>query len=221
MSFLDGPRPRVIAHRGLALDAPENTLLAFLKALTAGATHLETDVHASADGVAVVSHDPELDRVAGRPGRVDGMLMRELRRVELGHDQQFCSLAEALDTFPQARFNIDIKDERAAASVVTAIREARAVDRVLITSFSTARRQAVADELPGVATSHRSPSSHRPSPLRRPASRPWFGTPCADSRRCRSPNVRALCASSAPARCAPSRRRAPRSTCGPSTTPPT
>jgi len=81
------------------------------------------------------------------------MLMRELRRVELGHDQQFCSLAEALDTFPQARFNIDIKDERAAASVVTAIREARAVDRVLITSFSTARRQAVADELPGVATS--------------------------------------------------------------------
>ncbi|WP_349864716.1 glycerophosphodiester phosphodiesterase family protein [Leifsonia sp. WHRI 6310E] len=153
MSFLDGPRPRVIAHRGLALDAPENTLLAFLKALTAGATHLETDVHASADGVAVVSHDPELDRVAGRPGRVDGMLMRELRRVELGHDQQFCSLAEALDTFPQARFNIDIKDERAAASVVTAIREARAVDRVLITSFSTARRQAVADELRGVATS--------------------------------------------------------------------
>ncbi|MFF2051870.1 glycerophosphodiester phosphodiesterase [Leifsonia sp. NPDC058194] len=153
MSFLDGPRPRVIAHRGLAIDAPENTLLAFLKALNAGATHLETDVHASADGVAVISHDPGLDRVAGRPGRVDGMLMKELRRVELGHGQQFASLAEALDAFPEARFNIDVKDERAAASTVTAIREARATDRVLITSFSKARRRAVADELPGVATS--------------------------------------------------------------------
>lgn len=153
MSFLDGPRPRVIAHRGLALDAPENTLLAFLKALTAGATHLETDVHASADGVAVISHDAELDRIAGRPGRVDGLLMKELRRVELGNGQQFCSLADALDAFPGARFNIDVKDARAAASTVTAIREARATERVLITSFSKARRRAVVDALPGVATS--------------------------------------------------------------------
>ena len=60
----------MLAHRGLALEAPENTLLAFVAALGIGITHLETDVHASRDGVAVISHDPELERVASRPGLV-------------------------------------------------------------------------------------------------------------------------------------------------------
>lgn len=153
MRFLDGPRPRIIAHRGLAIDAPENTLLAFLKALSAGATHLETDVHASADGVAVVSHDPDLSRVAGRDVRVEQLTMAELRRIPLGHDQGLPSLAEALDAFPEARFNIDIKDERAAAPAAAAILTARATDRVLLTSFSASRREAAAGALPGVAVS--------------------------------------------------------------------
>lgn len=153
MTFLDGAATRIIAHRGLALDAPENTLLAFLRALSAGATHLETDIHASADGVAVIAHDPDLARVAGRNVKVAQLTMTELRRIELGHGQGFCSLAEALDAFPQARFNIDVKDARAAAPAVAAIRDARATGRVLITSFSSERRRAVADALPAVASS--------------------------------------------------------------------
>ncbi|MEV8215377.1 glycerophosphodiester phosphodiesterase family protein [Leifsonia sp. NPDC077715] len=153
MSFLDGRPPRVIAHRGLAIDAPENTLLAFARALTAGATHLETDIHASADGVAVIAHDPDLSRVAARNVQVAQLTMPELRRIDLGHGQGFCSLAEALDAFPQARFNIDVKDARAAAPAVEVIRAARATDRVLITSFSPERRKAVTDHLPGVASS--------------------------------------------------------------------
>ncbi|MGO4535285.1 glycerophosphodiester phosphodiesterase family protein [Leifsonia sp. 2MCAF36] len=153
MTFLDGQPPRVIAHRGLAIDAPENTLLAFARALSARATHLETDIHATADGVAVIAHDPELTRVAGRDVQVAHLTMPELRRIDLGHGQGFCSLAEALDAFPTARFNIDVKDARAAAPAVAAIRAARAVDRVLITSFSPERRRAVAEHLPGVASS--------------------------------------------------------------------
>ena len=153
MTFLDGPRPRIIAHRGLASDAPENTLLAFLKALSAGATHLETDVHASADGEAVISHDPDLSRVAGRDVRVEQLTLAELRRIPLGHGQSFSSLAEALDAFPEARFNIDIKDERAAAPAAAAIVKTRAADRVLLTSFSAARRRAATAALPDVAVS--------------------------------------------------------------------
>jgi glycerophosphoryl diester phosphodiesterase len=153
VTFLSGPLPRIIAHRGLATEAPENTLLAFLHALNAGATHLETDVHASADGVAVISHDPDLSRVAGRTVRVEQLTMAELRRIDLGHGQGFCSLADALDAFPEARYNIDIKDERAALPAARAILDARASGRVLITSFDEKRRRAAADALPGVASS--------------------------------------------------------------------
>ncbi|WBU38544.1 glycerophosphodiester phosphodiesterase family protein [Homoserinibacter sp. YIM 151385] len=151
--FLSPAPPRILAHRGLALEAPENSLLAFAKALAIGVTHLETDVHGSADGVSVVSHDPDLVRVAGRDVRVAQLTMAELRRIPLGEAQGYSSLAEALDAFPDARFNIDIKSEDAIAPTIAAIREARAIDRVLISSFSRSRRRAVVEGLPGVATS--------------------------------------------------------------------
>lgn len=145
--------PRVLAHRGLALEAPENTLLAFATAIALGVTHVETDVHASADGVAMISHDPDLARLVDRTVRVDQLTSHELRRVQLGAGQGFCSLADALDTFPDTRFNIDVKAEAAIGPTVAAIRDARATDRVLIGSFSPARRLAVVRQLPGVATS--------------------------------------------------------------------
>ncbi len=150
--FVPAP-PRVLAHRGLALDAPENTLLAFLHAVNAGVTHIETDVHGSADGVAMVSHDADLTRLAGREVKVSQLTSAELRRVQLGAGQGFCSLAEALDAFPETRFNIDVKSADAVAGTVKAVRDARAIERVLIGSFSAARRRAVVRELPGVATS--------------------------------------------------------------------
>ena len=143
----------MLAHRGLALEAPENTLLAFAHAVALGVTHLETDVHGSADGVAMISHDPDLTRLAGRTARVGHLTSHELRRIQLGAGQGFCSLADALDAFPDARFNIDIKSADAVAGAVAAIRDARATDRVLVGSFSPARRLAVVRQLPGVATS--------------------------------------------------------------------
>jgi glycerophosphoryl diester phosphodiesterase len=137
----------------LAVDAPENTLLAFAKALAAGATHLETDVHASVDGVAILSHDPDLFRLTGRRVRIDQLTASELSRIDLGESQTFATLAAALDAFPDARFNIDIKASAAVVPAIEAIRAARAEQRVLIGSFSNARRLAVVRRLPGVVTS--------------------------------------------------------------------
>ena len=143
----------MFAHRGLAIDAPENTLLAFAKAVAAGAAYIETDVHASSDGIAVVAHDPDLKRIAGRDVRVDQLTFGELRRIDLGHDQMFCSLAEALDTFPETRFNIDIKSKAAVDPTVAAILSARATKRVLVSSFDEGRRVSALRGLPGVVSS--------------------------------------------------------------------
>ncbi|MET0975414.1 MAG: glycerophosphodiester phosphodiesterase [Leifsonia sp.] len=152
-SYLDTAWPRVLAHRGLATSAPENTLLAFQRAIEVGATHIETDVHASADGDAIISHDADLERLVGRKVRVSDLTTRELLQVDLGHGQSFCTLEDALRTFPQTRFNIDIKDADSVEAAATTVRSARAVDRVLVTSFSERRRAATARLLPGVASS--------------------------------------------------------------------
>ena len=158
-AFFEPGLPRVFAHRGLAATtqlsegAPENTLLAFAAALGVGVSYIETDVHGSRDGVAVVSHDPDLTRLAGIQSAVSDYTINELRQIDLGFGQSFCSLAEALDAFPETRFNIDLKSADAIQPTVDAIIAANAVKRVLVTSFSEARRLAAVRQLPGVATS--------------------------------------------------------------------
>lgn len=152
-AYFSSAPPRVLAHRGLALEAPENTLLAFAKSMAIGVVDLETDVHESSDGVAIISHDPTLERVAGRKVRVNHLTAPELRRVDLGDGQNFATLEEALDAFPDARFNIDVKSSGAIEPTINAVRAVNAVNRVLVSSFSEARQRATVKGLPGVATS--------------------------------------------------------------------
>jgi glycerophosphoryl diester phosphodiesterase len=131
----------VFAHRGFASEsAPENTLVAFERALSAGATHIETDIQATSDGVAMVFHDDDLQRVAGIRARVDGINFAEISKVRLGHES-IPTLLSALERFPDARFNIDIKRANAIEPTVKAILQAKAADRVLVSSFSGSRRR--------------------------------------------------------------------------------
>ncbi|GIZ40268.1 hypothetical protein CKM354_000361500 [Cercospora kikuchii] len=62
--------PQCIAHRGYKARYPENTMLAFEKALEAGAVALETDVHITKDRVVVLSHDATLKRCFGQKDKV-------------------------------------------------------------------------------------------------------------------------------------------------------
>ncbi|HEU5223238.1 MAG TPA: glycerophosphodiester phosphodiesterase family protein [Candidatus Lumbricidophila sp.] len=149
VAYLSGPLPRVLAHRGLALEVPENTLAAFAAALAMGATYLETDVHLSRDGVAMISHDLSLMRVAGRDELVSAHSATELAAVDLGLGHGMPTLADALEQFPTARFNIDLKTDDVVAPAVATVRALDAVDRVLLTSFSEARRRRAGQLLHG------------------------------------------------------------------------
>jgi glycerophosphoryl diester phosphodiesterase len=55
--------PQAIAHRGYKAKFPENTMAAFKGAVDIGVHALETDIHISKDGVAVISHVSYLDSV--------------------------------------------------------------------------------------------------------------------------------------------------------------
>ena len=74
-----------IAHRGGAAVRPENTLLAFRHALTLGAVALEGDLHATRDGVVVVSHDATVDRTTNGRGYIKEMTLGELRGLDAGY----------------------------------------------------------------------------------------------------------------------------------------
>lgn len=151
--FLTTARPRVFAHRGLALDAPENTLLAFERALAAGATHLETDVQLSGDGHPVLSHDPVARGPGGAAIRIDETPLGTLQQFDLGQGEAMPTLAGALAALPDALFNIDVKAPAAAEAVAVAVRDAGAIGRVLLTSFSDSTRLRAVSLLPGVASS--------------------------------------------------------------------
>ncbi|MFM8792289.1 MAG: glycerophosphodiester phosphodiesterase family protein, partial [Solirubrobacterales bacterium] len=68
--FLDHVGPIPFAHRGGASSAPENTLVAFQDAIELGYRHVETDVHATSDGVLLAFHDDDLTRSCGDPRRI-------------------------------------------------------------------------------------------------------------------------------------------------------
>jgi glycerophosphoryl diester phosphodiesterase len=72
--------PTLVAHRGYAAHWPENTLPALDAAVAAGARWVEVDVQLCADGVPVLLHDADLERVTGRALSVFDLSGRRARR---------------------------------------------------------------------------------------------------------------------------------------------
>jgi glycerophosphoryl diester phosphodiesterase len=152
--YLDAPTPLAFAHRGGAAAGDENTADAFGRAVAMGYRYVETDVQVSADGVAVVFHDPDLTRMTGRAVRVQSLRWADLASVRIRGAAAIPRLDEMLDAWPQVRFNIDVKSGPSVAPTAEVILRSGARDRVLLASFSDARIAAVRRMLgPGVATS--------------------------------------------------------------------
>jgi glycerophosphoryl diester phosphodiesterase len=124
------------AHQGGALEAPSSTLYAVTRAIEHGATAIELDVHATADGHLVVCHDTTLDRTTGSSGEIVKHTLEELSELDNaywfvpGEDSQhdrdtadypfrgrapadhaygIASLAEVFDVTPGVVLNLDIK----------------------------------------------------------------------------------------------------------------
>jgi glycerophosphoryl diester phosphodiesterase len=134
---------RAIAHRGGGGEL-ENTLPAFARAADLGYGHLETDVHATADGVLVVSHDPTLARVAGDPRAIADLTAIEVAAVRVAGREPLPTFSELLASFPTARFTVDLKDDRAVAPMVRLLSAQPALlDRLCLGAFSTARTRAL------------------------------------------------------------------------------
>ncbi|MEU4243663.1 glycerophosphodiester phosphodiesterase [Actinoplanes sp. NPDC026619] len=137
--YLDAPTPIAFAHRGGAAAGDENTAEAFERAVKLGYRYVETDVHATADGVAVVFHDRTLRRLTGHPGRVEELRWADLAGIRVAGAAAIPRLDDVLASWPEIRFNIDVKADSGAAPAVDSIRRAGAMSRVLLASFNDTR----------------------------------------------------------------------------------
>ena len=160
-------RPTVYAHRGGAALAPENTLVAFETGLAAGADGIELDVRLSLDGVAVLMHDPTLDRTTDATGPVDARTAEELAALDAGcrfeREGAFPfrgrgvgvpSLRDVLDRQRSTSLIIELKssDPRLARAVVDEIHAAGAISRVTVGSFQRGALDAVRALAPAIRT---------------------------------------------------------------------
>ncbi len=137
----------VVAHRGYARHAPENTLSAFKAAIEVGADFAELDVQETSDGVIVVLHDRDLMRMAGDPRRISDITFAEARKLDLGRrsgpefaGERIPTLAEVIALARgQIKLQIELKyygkDRGLARKVAELIGRERFEDQCEVTSL--------------------------------------------------------------------------------------
>jgi glycerophosphoryl diester phosphodiesterase len=154
--FLDWPGPLAFAHQGAhSPDGPgENTMAAFEAAVRQGYRYLETDAHATADGVLVAFHDDRLDRLTDRTGLIGDLPWAEVRAARVRGRDEIPLLEDLLTAWPDVRVNIDPKHDAAVDPLVELIERTGTVDRVCIGSFSDRRLARIRARLgPRICTS--------------------------------------------------------------------
>lgn len=172
--FFDGPKPRLFAHRGASGEAPENTLVAFERAVELGCEYIELDVRASQDGHIMVFHDNTLDRTTNGRGAVGDYSRAALQQLDAGYrfspapssetgqtrpfrasDVVIPSLEEVFSSFPNVRFTVEIKQAEPAieAQVVAVVNDCGKARDVVLASEHDAVLRRVRALAPGIVTS--------------------------------------------------------------------
>jgi len=85
--YQDPKRVLVTAHRGFSSRYPENTMLAFRRAVELGVEIIEFDVRGTRDHIPVILHDPTLDRTTNATGSPNDYAFHELQRLNASYWQ--------------------------------------------------------------------------------------------------------------------------------------
>jgi len=116
---------------------------AFAKAVSLGYRYVETDVHASRDGVLFAFHDDDLLRTCGVNAKINDLDSSEVAAVAVEGSEHIPTLSELVTTWPNLRINIDCKADPAVEPLIAAIRQHDLYDRVCIGSFSDRRLKSI------------------------------------------------------------------------------
>ena len=139
----------VAAHRGFCAKYPENTMLAFKKAIELGVDQIETDVRITKDNELVLIHDATLDRTTNGTGKVCDYTLDELKKLDAGRGEQIPTLRELFELVkdhPTITLDLEFKEypvddweEKAfytCDKIIQMVKEYDFADRCVINSFN-------------------------------------------------------------------------------------
>lgn len=131
-----GRETKIVAHRGASGYAPENTLLAFQKAIDLGCDKVELDVRLTKDEKVVVIHDDNVGRTTNGRGKVANLTLKQIKNLDCEEKQKVPTLQEVIDLCKEKiDLTIELKARGTAKPVYDLLVENDIVSDVVITSF--------------------------------------------------------------------------------------
>lgn len=126
-----------IAHRGASAYRPENTMEAFMEAITLGADIIEMDVRKTLDGHLILIHDESVDRTTNGTGAISKLTLKQVKALDAGMGTRIPTLEEVFSHFigDEVILNLEIKSPGIEIEVVEMVHRFSRGDRVLICSF--------------------------------------------------------------------------------------
>ena len=148
ISITNKAQTKIIAHRGFSDIAPENTLIAFQKAIEIGADYFELDVHQTKDGILVVIHDKTINRTSSnnKTGKINNLNFSELHSVRVGlsskfgeeyNNEKIPTLKEALELAKgNIKVCVELKADKIENQVAELLNELDMIDQVIVFAFN-------------------------------------------------------------------------------------
>lgn len=156
----------ITAHRGASMSAPENTMPAMEETAEQMADFAELDVQETSDGVLVLFHDSNLERIDGTRRTIHSMTWEELEKVDAGawYSEKYIGtrIPRLLDVMEYARgrlmLNIEIKYAGTASDlpekVVKCIEDNDFAEQCVVTSTSLSYLKRVKAADPDIYTGY-------------------------------------------------------------------
>ena len=140
--------PMMIAHRGIKINSPENTISAYREAVNIGFKAIEIDVISTKDGTVVCSHNHDLERETNGAGWLHQMSAVEIEQIETGvfshpeNRKNIPTLSDVVRSIPDnIRLNIEIKfnkvfDFSTSRALARMIKTREISHKILVSSFN-------------------------------------------------------------------------------------
>ncbi len=152
----------VYAHRGASEYAPQNTMRSFRLGVSQGANGIETDIQRTRDGVLVLFHDDDTDKILGVSGKISDYTYSELQEFTVRMydgtetNEKIPKLEEFLEFVmgTDLTLALEIKQDGIEKEVVDAVKDHGLADKVTVTSFEFEHIRRVKELMPSLRVGH-------------------------------------------------------------------